>query len=237
MVQEKIKIASRRGRYWSKKYTVNFNYFRSPFYKSLYKTSLIVKQIANLWSQSGKHSIVSSKFLEYLSQRQQSLVKKSPKKEIFFIKKKKGFKFVASTILRYRISARIKKKHLGRRVIDYLSYLSSYSQWRRTVRFLGVFFKKKGRLSDKLSIELSRLSSKNFFQKKDSIIYRTHSLFIDLGVKLSDYVKQYKRKRFPFFTPESNFSKKYYHLYWEKYLKSFQKDPKFLIRSHPRSRK
>lgn len=225
------------GRYWSKKYEINFDYFdtsRSDFYLKIYRTGLLKRQVAVMWSKAGKQNRIKKIWNTALN---------SLWKETFFKRKiesnvllqKNTTKKISDTIVKHRIPGRMKKKRISRRRIEsYTAYTSAYNQWRRTVRFLGVFFKKKGKLHDKIITEFSKLRSKKFHYKRDSIIYRTHRLFTGLDIKYKGN-RNFKRK-YAFFTPENFFSKKYYHLYWKKYLKSFWESPKFLKRSHPKSR-
>lgn len=225
------------GRYWSKKYQINFEYFdtsRSNFYLKLYRTAFFKRQVAVMWSKAGKHNPVIKVYNTALNFLWKETFSKR-KIESNILPKKSTTRKIANTIIKYRIPGRIKKKRISRRRIEnYTAYLSGYNQWRRTLRFLGVFFKKKGKLYDKIITEFSKLQSKKFHYKRDSIIYRTNRLFTGLDIKYKGN-RNFKRK-YAFFTPENFFSKKYYHLYWKKYLKSFWKSPKFLKRSHPKSR-
>ena len=232
--EKEIKI----GRYWSKKHKINFEFFdisRSDFYLKFYRTNLFVRQIEVMWSKSGTHNLVRKVFNKALNSLwRENLSAKNIHLNI--LPQKNNTKKIANTILKYRIAGRIKKKRISRRRIEnYTSYLSGYNQWRRTIRFLGVFFKKKGKLHDKIITEFSKIRSKKFHYKRDSIMYRTNRLFTGLDLKYKAN-RDFKRK-YAFFTPENFFSKKYYHLYWEKYLKSFWKSPNFLKRIHPKSRR
>lgn len=232
MVQEIKNI--NKGKYWSKKYEVNFNFFdvkKSDFYYYFYKTRLFKRQFCSIINTSGKPFAVEKGLNSFFNKS----YKDKKKLNSFVISARKELPKLGKLLLKYRIPGKIKKRHRGSRILNYTSYISPYNQWRRTVRFLAIFFKKKGNLTEKLSTEVAKLKSKNFHFRKDSILNRSNRLFTGLSAKYTDNTFAPEFEEDFHYIYENDFSKKYYHLYWLKYLRSFKRDPDFFRRIHPNS--
>ena len=156
-----------------------------------------------------------------------------PKKTFLKIRRKTRLSAVIRTFLRYRIAGRLKKKYIRRRTVEYPTYISFYKQWRRTIRFLGVFFKRRGKFFDKLKTEFAKLRSKNFHFRRDAILHRTVRLFTGLNLKLQKKNKTIYEEGF--YLPSNPFIDKYFQASFFKYQRAF-KNINFIKKAYPKVR-
>ena len=229
-----------KGRFWSKKYLVNhqaFNSVPSGFFKKYYITSVAVNQLGSMFLKNGARHVIRKELLFFLKKplKKKKINYLNRKKKRFIVKKKNPLAKVGKIILKYRVFGHIKKRYVRRRTINYSAYLTRYNQWRRTIRFLGVFFKKRGVFREKFEKEISKLTSKNFHYRRDAILHRTNRLLSGLTLK---YTTSFAAQRDVFFHLEGSFfAQKYIKYYLDKYIRNFEQDKNFLKRSHPKSTK
>ena len=187
--------------------------------------------MASMLLKGGNREVVLRNLKDFLFSYKKH--KKKSFSSLFKVKKKTKLSFVMKTILAHRIPGRMKKRYLGKRASDYPSYISFYKQWRRTARFLGVFFKKRGRFQDKFRTEIAKLRSKNFHFRRDSILNRTTRLFTGLNLKFQQRNKNNYEEGF--FIPRNDFIEKYFQENFSKYEKSF-KNLNFIKKAYPKRR-
>lgn len=226
----------RKGVYWSKKNHVNWQYFSqiSPFTKTFFCGNLALEQLACMFLKGGNKEVVLSNLRQFFYfHKKKKKLKIQPKVNLIQIRRKTRISTVIRIFLRYRIAGRLKKKYIRRRTIEYATYISFYKQWRRTIRFLGVFFKRRGKFFDKLKTEFSKLKSKNFHFRRDAILYRTVRMFTGLNLK---FQKKNNRVYEEGFYLESNpFIDKYFQNFFFKYQRAF-KNINFIKKAYPKVR-
>ena len=225
----------RKGVYWSKKNHINWGAFIkiSPFTKNFFYGSLALDQLACMLLKGGNKEKVLSNLRWFFYFRKNVKAKTQNKKTILKITRKTRLSQAIRTFLRYRIAGKLKKKYVRRRTIEYTTYLSSYKQWRRTIRFLGVFFKRRGKFFDKLKTELAKLRSKNFHFRRDAILYRTVRLFTGLNLKFRKKNKTIYEEGFHL--SSNPFIDKYFQVSFLKYQKAF-KNINFIKKAYPKVR-
>lgn len=225
----------RKGVYWSKRNHVNCGGFSkiSPFTKNFLYGNLALEHLACMLLKGGNKEKVLANLRTFFYSHKNIKTKRQSKKFFLVIRRKTRLSFAIRTFLRYRIAGRLKKKYIRRRTIEYASYISFYKQWRRTIRFLGVFFKRRGRLFDKFKIELEKLRSKNFHFRRDAILYRTVRLFTGLNLKFQKKNKTIYEEGFHL--SSNPFIDKYFQSSFFKYQRAF-KNINFIKKAYPKSR-
>lgn len=225
----------RKGVYWSKKNHINWSVFNkiSPFTKNFFYGNLALDQIACMLLKGGNKEKVLANLKAFFYFHKNIKARRQSKKNLLKIKRKTRLSFVIRTFLRHRIAGRLKKKYVRRRTIEYAAYISFYKQWRRTIRFLGVFFKRRGRFFDKLKTELAKLRSKNFHFRRDAILHRTVRLFTGLNLKFKKKNKAMHEEGFHI--PSNPFIDKYFQSSFFKYQRAF-KNINFIKKAYPKAR-
>ena len=225
----------RKGVYWSKRNHVNFGVFSkiSPFTRNFLYGNLALGHLTSMLLKGGNKEKVSANLRTFFYSHKTIKKKRQSKKPFLLIKRKTRLSFVIRTFLRHRIAGRLKKKYIRRRTIEYATYISFYKQWRRTIRFLGVFFKRRGRLFDKLKTELAKLRSKNFHFRRDAILHRTVRLFTGLNLKLQKKNKTIYEEGFHL--SSNPFIDKYFQSSFFKYQRAF-KNINFIKKAYPKAR-
>lgn len=225
----------RKGVYWSKKNHINWAAFSkiSPFTKNFFYGNLALDHLASMFLKGGNKEKVLSNLRAFFYFHKSIKPREQSKKTLLKIKRKTRLSSAIQIFLRYRIAGRLKKKYVRRRTIEYASYISFYKQWRRTIRFLGVFFKRRGRFFDKLKTELAKLKSKNFHFRRDAILYRTVRLFTGLNLKFQKKNKTIYEEGFRL--SSNPFIDKYFQTSFFKYQRAF-KNINFIKKAYPKSR-
>lgn len=227
-----------KGKYWSKRLHINFSFLekkKPAFFFRYYMSSLLQKQLSVFFTKSGKLSkslnlVLRGFILSFNSfRRNKTLVLAN------FLLNKNYLEKFGKLILKYRVSGKMKKSRLGRRRYkQYYTFLSFYRQWRRSIRFISFFIKKKGTFTEKFKTEINKLRSKNFHYKRDSILFRSSRMWSGLAIKHKDARNQdegrFKLKGTPFM-------RKFFKTFFIKYKKSFKRDRNFIKKSHPNIRR
>ena len=225
----------RKGVYWSKKNHINWEAFSkiSPFTKSFFYGNFALEQLASMLLKRGNKEKVLANLRNFFYYHKKIKIKKQSQKTLLVIRRKTRLSFVIQTFLRHRIAGRLKKKYIRRRTIEYAAYISFYKQWRRTIRFLGVFFKRRGRFFDKLKTEFAKLKSNNFHFRRDAILHRTVRLFTGLNLKLQKKNRTIYEEGF--YLSSNPFIDKYFQASFSKYQRAF-KNINFIKKAYPKAR-
>ena len=225
----------RKGVYWSKKNHINWAAFSkiSPFTKNFFCGNLALEHLSCMLLKGGNKEKVLANLRDFFYSHKNAKTKRKKKPPLLMIKRKTRLSFVVQTFLRHRIAGRLKKKYVRWRTIEYTTYISFYKQWRRTIRFLGVFFKRRGRFFDKLKTELAKLRSKNFHFRRDAILHRTVRLFTGLNLKFQKKNKGIYEEGF--YIASNPFIDKYFQSSFFKYQKAF-KNINFIKKAYPKAR-
>lgn len=228
------------GKYWSKRRVINFSFLekkKPAFLRKYYMSSLLLRHMSVFFTKSGNLSkslnLVTRGIM--LSLNIPRILNKSYSNKIYLkILNKSFLRKISKLLMKYRISGKLKQSRLSRRRYKkYYTYISFYNQLRRSIRFIAFFLRWRGNFTDKFKKEISKLKSKNFHYKRDSILFRSSRNWSGLAIKFKDNREQED----PFVLEETGFLEKFTKSYFLKYEKAFRIDRHFIKRSHPNIRR